>query len=66
MDKKSAESNRKKAPTVAPAQASLWLLLSAKAALMTNNKSAEKLRKEFSMLSDFPAGEEAKLRQARL
>ncbi|CAK8998772.1 unnamed protein product [Durusdinium trenchii] len=43
--------------------ASLWLLLSAKAALMTNNKSAEKLRKEFSMLSDFPAGEEAKLRQ---
>jgi hypothetical protein len=27
--------------------ASLWLLLSAKAALMTNNKSSEKLRKDF-------------------
>ena len=27
--------------------ASLWLLLSAKAALLTNNKSSEKLRKDF-------------------
>ena len=46
-------------------EASLWLLLSAKSALLTNNKSADKLRKEFAMSNDFPAGEEAKLRQVR-
>ena len=37
----------------------LWFLLSAKAAVLTNNKTADKLRKEFSMANDFPAAEEA-------
>ena len=41
----------------------LWFLLSAKAAVLTNNKSADKLRKEFSMANDFPAAEEAELRR---
>eukprot|EP00440_Ansanella_granifera_P057643 gb/GFBE01062494.1/.p1 GENE.gb/GFBE01062494.1/~~gb/GFBE01062494.1/.p1 ORF type:complete len:967 (+),score=258.36 gb/GFBE01062494.1/:1-2901(+) len=42
---------------------SLFFLLSAKAAIMTNNKSADKLRKEFSLANDFPASEEAELRR---
>eukprot|EP00931_Biecheleriopsis_adriatica_P036781 TRINITY_DN21150_c0_g1_i1.p1 TRINITY_DN21150_c0_g1~~TRINITY_DN21150_c0_g1_i1.p1 ORF type:complete len:955 (-),score=246.14 TRINITY_DN21150_c0_g1_i1:133-2997(-) len=42
---------------------SLFFLLSAKAALMTGNKSADKLRKEFGMANDLPAGEEAELRR---
>ena len=41
----------------------LWFLLSAKAAVLTNNKTADKLRKEFSMANDFPAAEEAELRR---
>ena len=41
----------------------LWFLLSAKAAVITNNKTADKLRKEFSMANDFPAAEEAELRR---
>ena len=41
----------------------LWFLLSAKAAVITGNKSADKLRKEFSMANDFPAAEEAELRR---
>ncbi|CAJ1426835.1 unnamed protein product [Effrenium voratum] len=41
----------------------LWFLLSAKAAVLTNNKSADKLRKEFAMANDFPAAEEAELRR---
>ncbi|CAK8998773.1 unnamed protein product [Durusdinium trenchii] len=41
----------------------LWFLLSARAAVITNNKTADKLRKEFSMANDFPAAEEAELRR---
>ena len=41
----------------------LWFLLSAKAALMTTNKSADKLRKEFSMTNDLPPAEESELRR---
>ena len=41
----------------------LWFLLSAKAALMTTNKSADKLRKEFMLTNDFPATEENDLRR---
>eukprot|EP00439_Symbiodinium_sp_Y106_P059933 s727_g8.t2 len=41
----------------------LWFLLSAKAAIITNKKSADKLRKEFSMANDLPAAEEAELKR---
>ena len=41
----------------------LWFLLSAKAALMTTNKSADKLRKEFNMTNDLDAKEENELRR---
>ena len=41
----------------------LWFLLSAKAALMTTNKSADKLRKEFMLTNDFSATEENDLRR---
>eukprot|EP00930_Biecheleria_cincta_P098525 TRINITY_DN9017_c0_g2_i1.p1 TRINITY_DN9017_c0_g2~~TRINITY_DN9017_c0_g2_i1.p1 ORF type:complete len:801 (-),score=212.25 TRINITY_DN9017_c0_g2_i1:204-2606(-) len=42
---------------------SLFHLLSAKAALMTQYKSADKLRKEYAMTNDLPASEESELRR---
>ncbi|CAE8587620.1 unnamed protein product, partial [Polarella glacialis] len=42
---------------------SLFFLTSAKAAIITKDKSADKLRKEFSMTNDLPASEEAELRR---
>eukprot|EP00930_Biecheleria_cincta_P045157 TRINITY_DN3112_c0_g2_i1.p1 TRINITY_DN3112_c0_g2~~TRINITY_DN3112_c0_g2_i1.p1 ORF type:complete len:965 (+),score=230.73 TRINITY_DN3112_c0_g2_i1:144-3038(+) len=42
---------------------SLFFLLSVKAALQTQNKSADKLRKEYGLANDLPASEEAELRR---
>eukprot|EP00930_Biecheleria_cincta_P045156 TRINITY_DN3112_c0_g1_i1.p1 TRINITY_DN3112_c0_g1~~TRINITY_DN3112_c0_g1_i1.p1 ORF type:complete len:955 (+),score=212.11 TRINITY_DN3112_c0_g1_i1:144-3008(+) len=42
---------------------SLFFLLSVKSALQTQNKSADKLRKEYGMANDLPAAEEAELRR---
>eukprot|EP00930_Biecheleria_cincta_P098524 TRINITY_DN9017_c0_g1_i1.p1 TRINITY_DN9017_c0_g1~~TRINITY_DN9017_c0_g1_i1.p1 ORF type:complete len:794 (-),score=199.57 TRINITY_DN9017_c0_g1_i1:251-2593(-) len=41
---------------------SLFFLLSAKAALMTQNRSADKLRKEYGLTNDLSSAEEADLR----
>ncbi|CAK9031861.1 unnamed protein product [Durusdinium trenchii] len=43
---------------------SLDFLVNAKIACATNNKSADKLRKEYKMINDLPAAEEAELRRA--
>ena len=42
---------------------SLDFLINAKLACMTNNKSADKLRREYKMINDLPAQEEADLRR---
>lgn len=42
---------------------SLFFLLSVKSALQTQNKSADKLRKEYGMANDMPAAEESELRR---
>ena len=42
---------------------SLDFLINAKLACMTNNKSADKLRREYKMINDLPAQEEAELRR---
>ncbi|CAE7895966.1 Fras1 [Symbiodinium necroappetens] len=42
---------------------SLDFLVNAKLACMTNNKSADKLRREYKMINDLPAQEEAELRR---
>mmetsp|Transcript_6310 Transcript_6310/g.7122 ORF Transcript_6310/g.7122 Transcript_6310/m.7122 type:complete len:149 (-) Transcript_6310:6-452(-) len=43
---------------------SLDFLVNAKIACSTSNKSADKLRKEYKMVNDLPAQEEAELRRA--